>query len=641
MAENYSHLQKLCLDTIQSGAIGAFIEFFRLTHMEQPLGNNQPQSFEDLIGTAGVEAPALAPLFSFDSPLGMPLNQLQSLQQLLQQADNAGLQQDIFTQFCALSALSDSFLQNHKLRLKVKMLPLVVPFPQYTQLMKSKLSRLLHLIDSPDFRRQIQEEDPLIAAVAKLKKEEIKTQTFPPVTISYALRARNCLYEYIQRELKNYDPHDLLPLMQDAEIKYDQNQQFEELPKQLHLNFVILLVGCYLRLAISLQQFNLFRAAYQVFQLFLKSVEELEVLLDDKFANHFECTQKNGYKQLLNDEHINMNVDKKDDNLAFASMELVQVPQLYDTILDRKCIYQNWNIMLDDLQKLEFADKEPGYGVEKAEAINDKVGNIEELCEFVYAGRQMAVMNMIQLSCQIFTQQAMSTEDIDIDTDHIDIAYRKVHQQYDSQADKLTVQQLTDPKLPASIKCSYKEFIISLALSKKAVELSLDYKLYSTTLPAFRRFAELVSQTSLFDIAYILASRVAELNIIFEINSLAWQARWARLQNNETKRIELLQQRLIKSQHAALQDTNATKYAVSAASELVFNSPGHDVQKMEQAWNDLQKSSTGVVDNSAIEARVRFGAVKGAQQVENNVKSAKEAEEGHDEDLDDVVFAAE
>ena len=40
MAENYSHLQKLCLETIQSGAIGAFIEFFRLTHMEQPLGNN-------------------------------------------------------------------------------------------------------------------------------------------------------------------------------------------------------------------------------------------------------------------------------------------------------------------------------------------------------------------------------------------------------------------------------------------------------------------------------------------------------------------------------------------------------------------------------------------------------------------------
>lgn len=57
MAENYSHLQKLCLDTIQSGAVGAFIEFFRLTHMEQPLGNNQPQSYEDLIGTAGSEAP--------------------------------------------------------------------------------------------------------------------------------------------------------------------------------------------------------------------------------------------------------------------------------------------------------------------------------------------------------------------------------------------------------------------------------------------------------------------------------------------------------------------------------------------------------------------------------------------------------
>lgn len=33
MSETYSHLQKLCLETIESGTVGAFIEFFRLTHM--------------------------------------------------------------------------------------------------------------------------------------------------------------------------------------------------------------------------------------------------------------------------------------------------------------------------------------------------------------------------------------------------------------------------------------------------------------------------------------------------------------------------------------------------------------------------------------------------------------------------------
>ena len=46
-----------------------------------------------------------------------------------------------------------------------------------------------------------------------------------------------------------------------------------------------------------------------------------------------------------------------------------------------------------------------------------------------------------------------------------------------------------------------------------------------------------------------------------------------------------------------------------------------------------------MIDNTMIEARVRFGAVKGAQVVQGDTKKnpTTEVEEGHDEDLDDVV----
>ena len=65
-----------------------------------------------------------------------------------------------------------------------------------------------------------------------------------------------------------------------------------------------------------------------MFQLFLKAVENLELLFNDKFVNHYQYGEKNGYKILLLDEQINMNPDKKDDNLAFASMELADFPNL-------------------------------------------------------------------------------------------------------------------------------------------------------------------------------------------------------------------------------------------------------------------------------------------------------------------------
>ena len=48
--------------------------------------------------------------------------------------------------------------------------------------------------------------------------------------------------------------------MTDAEIP--DNGTTEEIPDQLKLKIVVLLTVCYLRLGISLQQFNLFKAAY-------------------------------------------------------------------------------------------------------------------------------------------------------------------------------------------------------------------------------------------------------------------------------------------------------------------------------------------------------------------------------------------
>ena len=55
-------------------------------------------------------------------------------------------------------------------------------------------------------------------------------------------------------------------------------------------------------------------------------MRDVEKLVDCQFGTKFRCTQLNGYKQLLEDEHINMSAEKKDDNLAYANMDLINVP---------------------------------------------------------------------------------------------------------------------------------------------------------------------------------------------------------------------------------------------------------------------------------------------------------------------------
>lgn len=82
---------------------------------------------------------------------------------------------------------------------------------------------------------------------------------------------------------------------------------------------------------------------------------------------------------------------------------------------------------------------------------------------------------------------------------------------------------------------------------------------------------------------------------------------------------------------------------MSAASELVFSKSGHDINKMEEAWKSLQGGAHKEINNTIIEARVRYGAVKGAEKVEKGMSDKERkvgVEEGHDEDLDDVVTDA-
>ena len=43
----------------------------------------------------------------------------------------------------------------------------------------------------------------------------------------------------------------------------------------------------------------------------------------------------------------------------------------------------------------EYVDAAMQQNVENADQVNDRVGTIQDMCEFVYAGRQMAIMNQI------------------------------------------------------------------------------------------------------------------------------------------------------------------------------------------------------------------------------------------------------
>ena len=104
---------------------------------------------------------------------------------------------------------------------------------------------------------------------------------------------------------------------------------------------------------------------------------------------------------------------------------------------------------------------------------------------------------------------------------------------------------LSEPNIQT--RCSYKEFVLSLALLQKALKASLDNHLYSTTLPAYKRLCELACACDLYTMALAYSKQVEALNPIFAINALAWEARFARLQGQQTQRMELLQKRLEKS----------------------------------------------------------------------------------------------
>lgn len=100
----------------------------------------------------------------------------------------------------------------------------------------------------------------------------------------------------------------------------------------------------------------------------------------------------------------------------------------------------------------------------------------------------------------------------------------------------------------------------------------------------------------------------------------------------------MLEERLRVAQEAAAGDPGSVKYAVAAASELVFSEAARDVGRMEAAWQSLREAGAG--GSVAIEARVRCGAVRGAAALQAVARGPAAAEEGHDEDLDDVVLDA-
>ncbi|KAH0572533.1 hypothetical protein SS50377_24644 [Spironucleus salmonicida] len=647
MADNYSNLQKLCLSTIRSGAINAFIDLFRLTHMTQPLGSNQPQTFEDIIATAGPEAPLFLPEFAFDNPLSLPIKTLQRLQILLETSDNAGLQNQLFDKFQSLSEVSDLFLDNHKLRSHVKMLPLVMPFAILTELQQTKSIDILQLIDSAEFTRTIEREDPLVAAIAKIKKIELDKQIFVPVVIHFALQARNVLFEFISKEIGSFKCEQICQLM-DKDVVYEADAEYVDLSQIQQLRFLLLLNGCFLRLSYSLNQFNLYKASYVVFQKFLKCSECIEVLLGGKFQDHFIPTDKNEYLQILQDDHVNLNKDKKDDNLAFANLEISQIPKLFKLLLDKQSIPTKWNVHLNEFALLE--DRKTIQKTNQDELENtavflgDNVGDLSELTEFVYCGRIFAIMNMIQLACQVFTQQKESGVQLDF-LQEIDQLIRK-----DQKSDELTLTELTHPELPVTMLCTYQQVLQSLSLLKTATQTSQNLDIYCMKIPAFKRLAELVSKLEIYDLAAQFSDNLVVAGGLFEINSLAWKARWARQQNKIEQRTQLLRQRYEVANRTlavTMQGENgsvlsqqrqnlSTKYAVSAASELTFNSSDNQ-NMMENAWDELQKHE-GEEDmgNTFIEARVRYGAVKGKENIERMIACSQEqgVEEGHDEDLD-------
>jgi len=383
MADDNSRLsliQRLCIETAKSGSIAAFIEVFRYTHMEQPLGRNQPSSTEDLIAAAGAQSAEVVDEFCFDNPLQFPPDQLRKFQETLEEVDMAGVSRDYVAKFDLLSQLSDSFSANQALRAKAKLHPLVTPYPVVTTVSADsdtlRSSDVLVLISSPQFRRNVDIADPLLAAVAKMRQIHIDTHVYPPLVVHYAILARNAFQDFLGGQERDSGLRGMLrdvlgvghpasggeppiapgclslkpPSETAVYVQSGANALCElaEVPDNIRIRMLLYAVTCYLRLGRALHQFQLHLPAHLALDICSRALDALEDQLHTDFSKDFQPTIENGLAVFVPDEGVAAaeavgvtgtsspaaGAEVAAAGIASAQLDSASVPDLPASILD-------------------------------------------------------------------------------------------------------------------------------------------------------------------------------------------------------------------------------------------------------------------------------------------------------------------
>lgn len=559
-----SIIQKLCINTIKEGAITAFIDIFRLTHMEQPMGKNQPNNLNDLVSTSGPTVAEILHQFSFDNPLNFNQTKLLTIQSLLLAADTCQMNEDYFNRFDALSKLADIFFETQLARTQFRMMPLVTPHPTITSLTEENdtigCADILIHITSPIFNRQAELKDPLMAAVAHIRSVEDTMQVYCPLDVYYAILARNTLYSMVK---SIEDANSIAGLMNNILPPLKTTGDFTPsdpatIPKNLKTRMLLYTIVCYLRLGKSLHFFQLHRAAHGVLDVCLVAIAAIEQHLDIDFSAIFEPTTDNAYKVLIPDDLTReaqaevASIDNQEKNppkhttFAGARLDVESVPYMPFTRLEE-----------DALPTFFSDDPDENYA-----------SYIDTLAELAFVARMMMAHNLMFIACTAFSN-AISENDLMFVRADVLALHAKISQLDNAfsagdldlngsstrPGDKqkgvdetLSVSSLTSPislpnKILHNMPCSYVCALSGCVLLMNAADIAFEFNIYPLIMPICRRLFEITTRLNCTSIAIPYIDKLLAGDTEFAILGHSWAANWAAAKGDNDKLVQHLMAR--------------------------------------------------------------------------------------------------
>lgn len=640
-----SVIQKLCISTIKEGAITAFIDIFRLTHMEQPMGKNQPNNLNDLVSTSGPTVAEILHQFSFDNPLNFNQIKLLTVQALLLAADTHQMNEDYFSRFDALSKLADIFFETQLARTQFRMMPLVTPHPTITSLTDENdtigCADILVHITSPIFNRQTELKDPLMAAVAHIRSIEDTTQIYCPLDVYYAILARNTLYNMVKSV---EDANSIAGLLGNIlpRLKTGTPEDFTPsdpitIPKNMKTRMLLYTIVCYLRLGKSLHFFQLHRAAHGVLDVCLVAIAAIEQHLDVDFSAVFEPTVDNGYKVLIPDDVTREAqtetalLDKQDGDhpkhtsFAGARLDVESVPYMPFTRLEEEALPT-------------FISDDPN---------ENYASYIDTLAELAFIARMMMVHNLMFIACTAFSN-AISESDLmfvraDVLALHARISQLNntprtntstnnaglsgSHMLSDDFKQKtvdetLSVSSLADPislpnKILHNMPCSYVCALSGCVLLMNAADIAFGFNIYPLIMPICRRLFEITTRLNCVDIVTPYIDKLLAGDTEFAILGHSWAANWAAARGDSDD----LVQHLMARWKLANQELSSTAEALA---ETNCNS-GADLLTILNNMNYEERPSSEQAALQPQKSRVRFDVASALSSVRSTSGSVDPA----------------